>query len=58
MRFSSGRGRKKTAVIRRLTPTPVSKIRRYLYAFRKKVYHSIDELQADLDVWYLTAIHL
>src|SRR5436305_10927690 len=23
----------------------------YRVAFRKKVYHSIDELQADLDVW-------
>jgi Integrase core domain len=25
----------------------------YRVAFRKKVYHSIDELQADLDVWIL-----
>jgi hypothetical protein len=23
----------------------------YRVAFRKKVYHSIDELQADLDAW-------
>jgi hypothetical protein len=23
----------------------------YRVAFRKRVYHSIDELQADLDVW-------
>src|SRR6266700_3627986 len=43
------RARRPTASAKRFHKTALNEF--YRVAFRKKVYHSLDELQTDLDVW-------